>query len=153
MLPSPDPAGPFSQAWTHADWRSTGILLRRRNLQGSHTVLACGGTLGLTWAKVRTTSLGVVGLMSCHLPHWTTLQQAGELLRNWYDSTKPLHGLSRLVCGGDLNETLTLGDGGGAFGGATARGEVVAAFFQELGLVSAESSWATPTYHPYTTTR
>ena len=137
------------QAWTHADWRSTGILLRRRNLQGSHTVLACGGTLGLTWAKVRTTSLGVVGLMSCHLPHWTTLQQAGELLRNWYDSTRPLHGLSRLVCGGDLNETLTLGDGGGAFGGATARGEVVAAFFQELGLVSAESSWATPTYHPY----
>ena len=137
------------QAWTHADWRSTGILLRRRNLQGSHTVLACGGTLGLTWAKVRTTSLGVVGLMSCHLPHWTTLQQAGELLRNWYDSTKPLHGLARLVCGGDLNETLTLGDGRGAFGGATARGEVVAAFFQELGLVSAESSWAAPTYHPY----
>ncbi|CAE7549785.1 jockey\pol [Symbiodinium natans] len=77
------------------------------------------------------------------------MEGAAELLRNWMVSMTPLRGLHRIICGGDFNETLVMGDGDGVFGGTTARGELVASFLQELGLRAAEENWTEPTYHPY----
>ena len=139
------------QAWHDCEWRSTAVVMKNVTETGRRNkLISYGGTVSMTWAKWKHGDLGELGVVSVHLPHWTDQRQADKLISLWDESMTRgnLHQLHRLVLGGDLNETLTMGEGP-TFYSHTARGELLCTWLAKWNLYPLEDDWNVPTHFPY----
>ena len=142
---------------TDREWRGEGIAYttqhyhhtHTQNHEGALTVILSGGNAPTTPAETaagQNTPTNVhVGIVSAHLPHHATLEQAQQLLASWGDSGAMQ--LWSVLMGADLNENLEETDIG--IVAHTSRGEAILHWLAEHGLDLPEQALNTPTYHPY----